>query len=150
MERGSPGAASMQLSDQLCFGLYSATRAIQRLYRPLLAEHGLTYPQYLVMLVLWEEDGLPVSEVGARLGLDSASTTPLLQRMEQADLILRTRSTSDERQVIVELTTSGRALRDEVQHTTTAVTCAAVDASSDAEALLQALDELVARLPDAI
>lgn len=139
----------MQLSDQLCFGLYSATRAIQRLYRPLLAEHGLTYPQYLVMLVLWEEDGLLVSEIGARLGLDSASTTPLLQRMEQSGLVVRTRSTSDERRVIVELTEQGRSLRDEVQHTTTAVTCAALDASSDAEALRRALDELVAGLPDA-
>ncbi len=139
----------MQLSDQLCFGLYSATRAIQRLYRPLLAEHGLTYPQYLVMLVLWEEDGLLVSEIGTRLGLDSASTTPLLQRMEQSGLVVRTRSTSDERQVIVELTEQGRGLRDEVQHTTTAVTCAALDASSDAEALRRALDELVAGLPDA-
>ena len=140
----------MELSDQLCFALYSATRSLQRLYRPLLADHSLTYPQYLVMLVLWAEGPLGVSEIGGRLGLDSASTTPLLQRMEQTGVVRRTRSTVDERQVIVELTAAGRQLQDEVQETTTAVTCAAVEASADAEQLREALAELVANLPDSL
>lgn len=138
----------MRVSDQLCFALYAATRSVQRLYRPLLAAQGLTYTQYLVMLVLWEEDDLLVSEIGSRLDLDSASTTPLLQRMEQAGLLERRRSTDDERQVVISLTDTGRNLQAEVQQTTDAVTCAATTAATDAAALLNELHELVANLPE--
>jgi len=91
---------SMLLDDQLCFALYSATHAIQRLYRPLLDELDLTYPQYLGMLVLWEDDGLSVSEIGERLFLNSATLTPLLKRMESAQLVERVRSATDERLVV--------------------------------------------------
>jgi DNA-binding MarR family transcriptional regulator len=103
---------SLRLDDQLCFPLYAAARAVQQLYRPLLAELGLTYPQYLVMLVLWEEDGLPVSAIGKRLRLDSGTLTPLLKRMAAAGLVVRARSQEDERVVRVSLTEDGRALRD--------------------------------------
>ena len=102
---------SLRLDDQLCFAVYSASLAFNKLYRKLLAKLGLTYPQFLVMMVLWERDELTVSEIGERLALDSATLTPLLKRLEAAELITRTRAVSDERQVIIELTKAGRALK---------------------------------------
>ncbi|MBA5607939.1 MarR family transcriptional regulator [Duganella sp. FT3S] len=100
-----------KLDGQLCFALYSTSLAMSKLYRKLLRKLGLTYSQYLVMMVLWERDGLTVTEVGERLFLDSATLTPLLKRMEQADLLTRARAASDERQVIISLTPAGDALR---------------------------------------
>lgn len=100
-----------RLDGQLCFALYSTSLAMSKLYRKLLRQLGLTYSQYLVMMVLWEKDGLTVSEVGERLFLDSATLTPLLKRMEQADLITRTRAACDERQVIIALTGRGDRMR---------------------------------------
>jgi MarR family transcriptional regulator, organic hydroperoxide resistance regulator len=99
------------LDGQLCFALYSANLAMGKVYRQLLAKLDLTYPQYLVMLVLWERDGVTVSELGDRLFLDSATLTPLLKRLQAAGLVARNRSTADERQVIVTLTDEGRALQ---------------------------------------
>ena len=104
--------AALRLDNQLCFALYSASLAMTKVYRPLLTELGLTYPQYLAMLLLWERDGLGVGELGERLFLDSATLTPLLKRLEQAGLIARSRDTADERRVIVSLTDAGRALRE--------------------------------------
>ncbi|WP_394844778.1 MarR family transcriptional regulator [Pendulispora brunnea] len=101
---------SLRLDDQLCFALYSAGLALNKVYRRLLVDLGLTYPQYLVMLVLWERDALTVSEIGERLYLDSATLTPLLKRLESMEWISRTRGPKDERQVIIELTKGGRAL----------------------------------------
>lgn len=102
-----------RLDAQLCFALYSTSLAMSKLYRKLLRKLGLTYSQYLVMMVLWERDGLTVSEVGERLFLDSATLTPLLKRMEQAALLTRARAASDERQVIIALTPQGDAMRHE-------------------------------------
>lgn len=102
---------NLRLEDQLCFAVYSAAHAFTRFYKPLLDELGITYPQYLVLLVLWESDALPVSRIGARLGLDSGTLTPLLKRMEAAGLVQRQRSPRDERQVLVTLTERGRAQR---------------------------------------
>jgi DNA-binding MarR family transcriptional regulator len=102
-----------RLDAQLCFALYSTSLAMSKLYRKLLRNLGLTYSQYLVMMVLWEKDELTVSEVGERLFLDSATLTPLLKRMEQAELLTRTRCPNDERQVIIALTPHGDALRHE-------------------------------------
>ena len=107
----SPLQQVPQLDAQLCFALYSTSLAMSKLYRKLLRKLGLTYSQYLVMMVLWERDGLTVTEVGERLFLDSATLTPLLKRMEQADLLTRARAASDERQVIITLTPAGDALR---------------------------------------
>src|SRR6187431_2340286 len=90
---------ALLLDNQLCFALYSASLAMTRLYKPLLAELGLTYPQYLAMLVLWERDGLMVSELGERLGLDSGTLTPLLKRLEALELVARIRAVEDERRV---------------------------------------------------
>ncbi|MES2261548.1 MAG: MarR family transcriptional regulator [Pseudomonadota bacterium] len=102
-----------RLDAQLCFALYSTSLAMNKLYRKLLRKLGLTYSQYLVMMVLWEKNELTVSEVGERLYLDSATLTPLLKRMEQAELLTRTRCPNDERQVIISLTPQGDRLRDE-------------------------------------
>jgi DNA-binding MarR family transcriptional regulator len=101
----------LALDHQLCFALYSASLAMTKLYKPLLAPLGLTYPQYLVMLVLWEGDGPTVSQVGERLALDSGTLTPLLKRLQTAGLIQRQRDSADERRVLLQLTPQGRALR---------------------------------------
>ena len=101
---------SLRLDEQLCFALYAASRRMTAAYRPTLDALGLTYPQYLVMLVLWEQDGVTVRELGERLQLDSGTLTPLLKRLEQAALLTRQRRRSDEREVEIALTKNGRAL----------------------------------------
>lgn len=106
-------ASAPALNDQLCFALYSTSLAMMRIYRGLLPKLGLTYPQYLVMMVLWEQDQLTVSDIGERLFLDSATLTPLLKRMEAQGLVARERARHDERQVIVSLTEQGQALRQD-------------------------------------
>ncbi len=105
----------LQLDQQLCFALYSSSLAMTRLYKPLLAPLGITYPQYLAFLVLWERDGLTVGELGARLFLDSGTLTPLLKRMEALGWVTRTRAADDERRVVVDLTPEGRALRQKAR-----------------------------------
>ena len=104
---------ALQLDHQLCFALYSASLAMTKLYKPLLDELGLTYPQYLAMLVLWQHDGVTVtvSELGERLHLDSGTLTPLLKRLEAAELVTRLRDVQDERRVLIRLTTAGRKLK---------------------------------------
>lgn len=99
------------LGDQLCFDLYAASRALTAAYRPALAELGLTYPQYLVLIVLWERDQQTVSELAGRLRLDHGTLTPLLRRMERNGLLTRTRTESDERFVEIRLTEAGDGLR---------------------------------------
>ena len=116
MARKPPAADQiLRLDNQICFAVYSAAHAFNRVYKPLLDRLGLTYPQYLVMLVLWERDGIPVKEIGERLFLDSGTLTPLLKRLEQAGHIKRTRSTEDERQVLIGLTSQGQALKDKAR-----------------------------------
>jgi len=102
----------LKLDNQLCFSLYAASRAISRMYRPLLDELGLTYPQYLVLLVLWERSQSTVKELSETLDLDSGTLTPMLKRMETANLVERKRSTEDERIVVIRITDSGLALRE--------------------------------------
>ncbi len=104
-------ADPLALDNQLCFALYSTSLAMTKAYKPLLDALGLTYPQYLVMLVLWEHGTQSVSELGERLYLDSGTLTPLLKRMEASELLLRARSTDDERRVQVSLTPPGRRLK---------------------------------------
>ena len=99
------------LDDQLCYAIYSAGMAIQRVYKPLLDELGLTYPQYLVLNVLWREDKQTVGGIADRLALESSTLTPLLKRLEAAGLVRRTRNPDNERQVVVALTPQGRAIR---------------------------------------
>lgn len=102
-----------RLGDQLCFSLYTASKAVTAAYRPLLAEVGLTYPQYLVMLSLWERDSQTVAELGVAVGLDSGTLSPLLKRLEAAGQVRRQRSPQDERSVLVFLTERGRKLERE-------------------------------------
>ena len=104
------------LDNQLCFALYSTSLAMTRVYKPLLDALGLTYPQYLAMLVLWEKDGLMVSELGERLYLDSGTLTPLLKRLESSGLIARLRDVQDERRVHITLTAAGRKLKATAAH----------------------------------
>ena len=103
---------SVALDDQLCFALYAASRAVTARYRPMLDELGLTYPQYLVMMLLWEQDNQTVGQLGARLALDSGTLSPLLKRLTAAGLVTRHRRVEDERSVSIALTDAGRALRD--------------------------------------
>src|ERR1700746_2946136 len=100
--------AQLMLGNQLCFAIYSTTHAFNRVYKPLLDRLGLTYPQYLVMLVLWEQDGVTVKEIGDRLFLDSGTLTPLLKRLEATQLLRRCRSTQDERKVLISLSPQGQ------------------------------------------
>lgn len=102
---------ALLLDNQLCFALYSASLAMTKLYKPLLDELGLTYPQYIAMLALWERDGLMVSELGERLSLDSGTLTPLLKRLQALDLVARIRDVQDERRVHITLTPAGRKLK---------------------------------------
>jgi MarR family transcriptional regulator, organic hydroperoxide resistance regulator len=139
----SPNTASILLLDQqLCFALYSANLAMHKVYRPLLRKLGLTYPQYLVMLILWEQDAQTVSSIGERLFLDSATLTPLLKRLESAGLLTRTRAADDERQVIIELTTDGRKLRQLANAIPQAVFCAAECTSTELRSIKSELERL--------
>lgn len=112
----APGDDPLLLDRQVCFPLYAATNLLNRLYGPVLKPLRLTYPQYLVMLVLWEEEPQTVGSLGARLYLDSGTLTPLLKRMEAAGLVSRTRDAEDERRVLIGLTEQGRALRADALH----------------------------------
>ena len=104
---------ALKLENQLCFPLYACSRSIINLYTPFLKPLGLTYTQYIVFLVLWEQDGITVGELGAKLHLDNGTITPLLKKMQDKGYVTRERSKSDERVVIVSLTDEGRALREE-------------------------------------
>ena len=115
MARKHAADMPLRLDNQICFAVYSTAHAFNRVYKPLLDKLGLTYPQYLVMLVLWERDGVPVKDIGERLFLDSGTLTPLLKRLEAAELVRRTRSTEDERQVLIALTPKGEALREKAR-----------------------------------
>lgn len=119
-----PGIDLLALDRQFCFALYSASHAMTKTYKPMLDRIGLTYPQYLVMLVLWEQDGILVKDIGARLFLDSGTLTPLLKRLEANALISRNRDPQDERQVRIALTEQGRALREAAAKIPEQVLCA--------------------------
>ncbi|MGJ7914775.1 MarR family winged helix-turn-helix transcriptional regulator [Massilia sp. LXY-6] len=134
------------LDDQLCFALYSTGLAMNKVYRKLLRKLGLTYPQYLVMLVLWERDGVTVSDIGARLFLDSATLTPLLKRLEAAGLLARARSNADERQVVLSLTDAGRALAQQAAAIQEQMLRAAACAPGELAALKRQLEGLRAKL----
>ena len=138
-----------QLDDQLCFALYSSSLAMNKLYRKLLRKLDLTYSQYLVMMVLWERNEQTVSELGDKLFLDSATLTPLLKRMEQAELITRTRCANDERQVIIALTPKGDALREGAKEIPACVLAASQCSLDQVKDLKARLDSLRSSLADA-
>ncbi len=132
----------LRLDQQLCFAVYSASHAFTRFYKPLLARLGVTYPQYLVLLTLWEEDGLSVTAIGDRLLLDSGTLTPVLKRLEALGLVTRTRSTADERQVIAQLTERGGALREVAQGFPSQILDASECSGEELDAMRRALLEL--------
>lgn len=129
------GTAALRLDRQLCFAVYSAGHAFNRAYKPLLDPLGLTYPQYLVMLVLWEQDGQTVGQIGDRLQLESSTLTPLLKRLEGAGHVRRARDPDDERQVRVRLTAAGRALHAAARSVPDAIGGALGRSAADAERL---------------
>ncbi|HVL75646.1 MAG TPA: MarR family transcriptional regulator [Noviherbaspirillum sp.] len=124
MPKSSAPLDPLALDNQLCFALYSASLAMTKAYKPLLEKLGLTYPQYLVMLVLWEQDDVLVKAIGERLFLDSGTLTPLLKRLEAASLVARSRDAEDERQVRITLTREGRALKKKAQDVPLSILCA--------------------------
>src|SRR5664279_4410471 len=138
--------APLLLGNQICFAIYSTAHAFNRVYKPLLHRLGLTYPQYLVMLVLWERDGVPVKDIGQRLFLDSGTLTPLLKRLETAQLIQRTRSTADERQVLIALTSQGQALREKARSVPQSILAASACSIAELSAMKNDLVTLRDRL----
>lgn len=134
---------NLKLDSQLCFALYSATHALTRAYRSALDEKGLTYTQYLVLLVLWEYNTMSVSAIAQKLDLDSASLTPILKRLETAGILQRLRNKSDERVVEIKLTEKGNALQDEVAEIQKGVACKTGLSTSEFNQLKKTLHELV-------
>ena len=150
MVRKSGGDLPLLLGNQLCFAVYSTAHAFNRFYKPMLDRLGLTYPQYLVMLVLWEQDGLPVKEIGERLFLDSGTLTPLLKRLEAAGLVKRTRSSEDERQVIVALTAQGEALKEKARSLPLSILAASDCSVAELSALKKEVEQLRDKLNAAL
>jgi DNA-binding MarR family transcriptional regulator len=143
-----PVVQALLLDHQLCFALYSASLAMTRLYKPLLDKLGLTYPQYLVMLALWEREGVTVSELGHRLCLDSGTLTPLLKRLETAGLIGRLRDAADERRVFITLTAAGRKLKAAAARVPGAILEATRCSLPEVAALTRRIHSLRSRLAD--
>jgi len=146
IQTDSQPIASLLLSEQLCFALYSTMLGMNKVYRKLLQPLGITYPQYLVLMVLWERDGVTVSDIGERLFLDSATLTPLLKRMERMELLQRVRAKADERQVIISLTSKGRDLQTPAKTMAVGVFCAAESAPDELVSLRDNLVVLRKRL----
>jgi DNA-binding MarR family transcriptional regulator len=137
---------SLLLDQQLCFALYSASLAMTKLYKPLLESIGLTYPQYLVMLVLWENDGIPLRELAERLHQDSGALTPVVKRLEAEGHVRRQRDPEDERNLAIRLTETGRALRARAKRVHSAVGQACGLGSGEVASLRQTLLDLRASL----
>ncbi len=135
---------NLTLDEALCFALYSASRALTGFYRPLLDELGITYPQYLVLLALWERDGVPVGALAERVRLDYGTLSPLLKRLQAAGLISRVRRADDERSVTISLTEAGRALRARAECIPQEVVAATGLDTASFEALRETLQRLTA------
>ena len=138
-----------KLDNQLCFRLYTASRLLTQAYHPLLSSHGLTYPQYLVLLVLWEKDAQPVNDIAKRLKLETNTITPLLKRMEAEGILERKKGEKDARQIIVSLTRKGKELQKKLADVPftvgEAVMCRSVTPETAPE-LMQMLDDIIAKL----
>ncbi len=139
----------LRLDNQLCFLFHRISRELTAVYRPLLGDLGLTYPQYLVMLVLWEDDGLGVGEIGDRLALDSGTLSPLLRRLESAGFVQRRRESADERRVTIHLTAKGRELERRAAHIPAAVAASMADDLAQYEQAKASLRALAERLASA-
>lgn len=137
---------TLRLENQLCFAFYSTNLAINKRYRQWLAPLKLTYPQYLVMLVLWQQDNVTVSQIGEQLFLDSATLTPLLKRLENAGRVRRHRSSDDERQVLITLTPEGLQLKEKASHIPASLQQALACSSDEMNAIKAQLEQLRQRL----
>lgn len=139
------------LDNQLCFRLYTASRLLTQVYHPLLSEHGLTFPQYLVLLVLWEKDAQPVNDIAKRLYLETNTVTPLIQRMEKGGIVTRNKGEKDARQMIVKLTSKGKELQEKLaivpDTVGNAVICESVTYETAPE-LFRMLDDVIAKLKE--
>jgi DNA-binding MarR family transcriptional regulator len=131
------------LDQQLCFSVYAAAHAFTAAYKPLLDPLGLTYPQYLVLVVLWERDGMMVKEIAARLHLDSGTLSPILKRLEGGGFIRRIRAPENERQLRIELTEKGRALREKAVEARHGVVCALGGSEERVQEIKRATDEIL-------
>jgi len=138
----------LALDEQLCFPFYAISREITRRYRPLLEPLGLTYPQYLVMLVVWEEEGQSLKAIGERLHLDSGTLTPLLKKLEAADLLRRVRKPEDERHIQIFLTDAGRALRTQAESVPLDLVRTLDVDEEDLQIVKAALNRLVMKMSD--
>lgn len=145
-----PAYRPLDLENQLCFSLYHAAHAIKRAYRPLLDALGITYPQYLVLIVLWQQNNLTVSDIGHRLDLDSGTLTPLLKRLEASGLVKRCRRKENEREVEIELTTAGGRLRDKAVGIRRQIVRQLKMSEQEISALRSDLEALIDRLYDDI
>ncbi|MCO4317346.1 MarR family transcriptional regulator [Phyllobacterium sp. 21LDTY02-6] len=147
------GESNLKLENFLCFAIYSTANALTRAYQPRLAALNLTYPQYLVMVVLWEQKNQAVKSIGEKLGLDSGTLTPLLKRLEIAGLITRTRDRSDERQVLIGLTDAGEAMREKAESVPLAMGkafgCSMGEAKTLRAELMELRQKLIASIDDA-
>lgn len=147
--RPSEPDSLLLLDQQLCFALYSSSLAMTKVYKPILGELGLTYPQYLVMMVLWEREKLSVSELGHRLSLDSGTLTPLLKRLESMSLVTRERDSTDERRVLVTLTGAGWQLRQRARGIPEKLLCATQCSIEEIQTLTLRLQALRSTLENA-
>ena len=142
-----------KLDNQLCFRLYTASRLLTQAYHPLLSKHGLTYPQYLVLMVLWEKDAQPVNDIAKRLMLETNTVTPLLKRMESTGILTRRRGENDARQIIVELTAKGKVMQEELSEVPDTVGKAVLCKSITPETvpgLFCTLDDMISRLKEEV
>ena len=142
-----------KLDNQLCFRLYTASRLVSQAYHPLLSEYGLTYPQYLVLLVLWEKDAQPVNDIAKRLFLETNTVTPLLQRMEKEGILTRSRGKKDARQMIVNLTEAGKGLREKLTNVPGTIASSVLCNSITEETrpgLFCMLDDIIHRLSEPV
>ncbi|MBL4936027.1 MarR family transcriptional regulator [Clostridium sp. YIM B02515] len=136
----------LKLDNQLCFSLYACSKEVTRIYKPFLDELGITYTQYITLLVLWEKDNITVKELGDRLYLDSGTLTPLLKKLENADIVKRTRDTKDERNVYVELTEKGRDMKITALNIPQKIFCCTGLTSEEVVSLREKLKELLLHL----
>lgn len=133
----------LKLDNQLCFAIYACSKEITRLYRPFLEQFGLTYTQYITLLALWEKDDITVKELGERLYLDSGTLTPLLKKMEENKLLVRQRSSEDERKVIIKLTEKARELKKDILSVPSKILCSTGLSPEEAVELRESINKLL-------
>lgn len=139
----------LRLDNQLCFALYACSREIIKVYKPILDPLNLTYTEYVVLMALWEKDKIPVKDLGQKIFLDSGTLTPLLKKMAEKNLVARERSESDERSVIISLTSKGKALEKKCRDNPDKLICAAKLEQVDGDALMKNLHKMLSNFRDA-